>query len=187
VFSERVARQGAVGGPVALGEDRLVIFQVLEHRPAKLRPLEEVRPEVIARLTRARGAEQARKVAEESLARLEAGEDLAKVAAGLKLEVEPATFRGRSDPELPVEVREAVFNAPRPTAGKPMRRVVALDDGAALVEVLGARVPEGQEAELLRSQLAQREIQRRGAATMDAYIAELLGAAKIEKNLSLLQ
>jgi peptidyl-prolyl cis-trans isomerase D len=187
VFAERVARQGAIGGPLALGDDRLVVFQVLEHRPAKLKPLDEVRPQVIARLTRERGTEQARKAAEESLQKLNAGEDLAKVAAALKLAPEPTQFHGRGAPELPVEIREATFKAPRPDAGKPIRQVVALEAGAALMEVTASRVPSGDEAALLRDQLVQREMQRRGGAVIDAYMAELLRNAKVEKNLQVLQ
>jgi peptidyl-prolyl cis-trans isomerase D len=188
VFSDRVANQGVVGGPVALGEERLVIVKVVEHRPAKLKPLEEVRSQVVARLTRERGIEQAQKAAEASLARLTAGEDLTKIAAGLKLSAEPAKFYGRSDPELPVEVRDAVFNASRPTPASPIRQVVKLQDGAALLEVTAVRVPNDQEAGgFLSQQLVQRELQRRGTATVDAYIGELLRNSKIEKNAQLLQ
>ena len=187
VFSDRVARQGAVGGPRALGEDRLVVFKVVEHRPATLKPLEEVRADVVARLTRERGIEQARKAAAEALPKLEAGEDLGKIAAGLKLTAEPAKFYGRGAPDVPVEIRDVAFKGPRPTATKPLRKVVNVEDGAALLVVSGARVPEGPEAALVRNQVVQRDIQRRGAAEVDAYIAEMLRTSKIEKNANVFQ
>ncbi len=182
VFSDRVAKQSAVGGPRALGEDRLVIFQVQEYRPAKLKPLEEVRADVVARLTRERGTQQARKVANEALPKLEGGEDLAKLVAPQKITVEPAKFYGRGDPSLPAEVRDFTFMSSRPAAGRPLRKVVNLEDGAALVEVTGTRVPSGPEAELQRAQLIQRDMQRRAGNEVDAYVAELMGKAKIRKN-----
>lgn len=182
VFSERVAREGNVGGPVALGDDRLVVFEVLEHRPAKLRPLAEVRDQVVASLTRKRGREQALKAAQEALAKVESGEDLAKVATGLKLTVEAAQFVGRGEPAVPVQVVRAAFEAPRPAPGKPHRQAVATDDGAAVFEVTATRVPEGEVAQFIREQVAQREIQRRGSVVVDAYLAELIRKADIEKN-----
>jgi len=182
VFSERVAKQGAVGGPHALGEDRIVVFQVLEYRPAKLKPLQDVRADVVARLTRERGTERARKAAAEALPKLEAGEDLAKLVAASKTTVDPAMYYGRSDPTLPAEVRQVVFDSPRPEPGKPIRTVVNVEDGAALVEVTASRVPSGPEAELLRTQLAQREMDRRGSVEVDAYIAEILARAKVTRN-----
>lgn len=187
VFSDRVARQGAVGGPRALGEDRLVIFKVLEHHPATLKPLDEVRADVVARLTRERGIEAARKAAAEALPKLEAGEDLGKIAAGLKLTAEPAKFYGRGDPNVPVEIRDVAFKGPRPTAAKPIRKVVNVEDGAALLVVSDSRVPEGQAAALVRDQVLQRSIQGLGAAEVDAYIAELMRTSKIEKNPSAFQ
>lgn len=187
VFSDRVANQGAVGGPVALGDDRLVVVKVEEHRPAKLKPLDEVRAQVVAKLTRERGTEAARKAADEALKRLQGGEPLDKIAAGLKLKAEPAKFVGRAAPDLPVEIRDAVFAAPRPVAGQPLRQLVRLDDGAALVEVLGTRVPDGEVATLLGSQLAQRELQRQGGISVDAYLAEVMRKAKVTRNLDLLQ
>lgn len=182
VFSDRVAKQNAVGGPRALGEDRLVIFQVQEYRPAKLKPLDEVRADVVARLTRERGTEEARKVANEALPKLESGEDLAKLVASRKIPVEPAKFYGRGDPTLPAEVRDFAFNAVRPAPGKPLRKVVNLEDGAALVEVTSTRVPSGPEAELQKAQLVQRDMQRRGSNEVDAYVAELMAKAKVRKN-----
>lgn len=187
VFSDRVARQGAVGGPRALGEDRLVIFQVQEYRPAKLKPPDEVRGDVVARLTHERGMEQARKVANEALPRLDAGEDLAKLVAPRKIGVEPAKYYGRGDPTLPAEVRELVFNSARPAAGRPVRKVVNLEDGAALVEVTATRLPSGPEAQLQRAQLVQRDMQRRASNEVDAYIAELMGKAKVRKNTSVFE
>jgi peptidyl-prolyl cis-trans isomerase D len=187
VFSDRVARQGAIGGPRALGDDRLVIFHVEEFRPSALKPLDEVRADIVAKLTRDRGTEQARKAAADALTRLQGGEDLGKIASGLKLTADPAKFHGRSDPDVPVEVRDAAFASARPTPGKPVRKLVNLQDGAALLEVSATRVPEGQEAAVLRDQLQQREIQRRGTTDLESYVAELMRTSKIEKNLSVFQ
>lgn len=181
VFSE-AGRQGRVIGPLALGDDHLLAFKVLEYRPARVKPLEQVREQVIAQLARERGVAAARQAAEAALPRLQAGEDLGKIASSLKLTAEPASFVSRGDPVLPVEVRDVVFNARRPQAGSPLRTVVPMEDGAALVEVTATRVPEGELSAMIGQQIAQREIERRGGAEVDAYLVELMRRADIEKN-----
>src|SRR5690606_2181685 len=50
VFSTTVLDDKRRGGPVALGEDRLVVGQALEHHPPEPKPLEEVRESIVATL-----------------------------------------------------------------------------------------------------------------------------------------
>jgi peptidyl-prolyl cis-trans isomerase D len=188
VFGDKVLNQRLIGGPASLGDDRLVIFRVLEHKPAVPKPLAEVRDGISAQLLRQRGAEAANKAAEAALARLAGGESLDKVAAEFKLKAEPARFVGRADPGLPVQVRSAVFAGVRPEAGKPVRKVVKLDEGgAAVLEVTAVRTgPEGDNAQL-RAQRLQSELQRHGRVETEAYIGEIVRTAKIKKNLKAFQ
>ena len=186
VFSE-ASKQGKIGGPVALGEDRLVVFKVLETRPSQLRPLAEVRDQVVAKLTRERGVAEARKAAEAALARLEAGEDLGKIAGSLKLAAMPARFVGRGDSESPPEVREATFQRARPEPGKPLRRLVELREGTAVVEVSASRTPPVDDVTPMRQQVAQRELARRGNGYVEAYLGELMRVAKVKKHPEVLE
>ncbi len=188
VFGDKVLNQRLIGGPASLGEDRLVIFRVLDHKPAAPKPLAEVRDAISAQLLRQRGAEAANKAADAALTRLAGGESLDKVASEFKLKAEPARFVGRADPGLPVQVRSAVFAGVRPEAGKPVRKVVKLDEGgAALLEVTAVRTgPEGDNAQL-RSQRLQRELQRHGRVETEAYIGEIVRTAKVKKNLKAFQ
>src|SRR5690606_15238769 len=116
VFSEALLTGGRVGGPVQLSEDRITIFQVQQHRPASVRPLEEVRDEITATLIRERGAAAALEAAEQAKAQLAQGRSFEQVAAQLKARDEPARFVQRTAPDLPVELVEALCEAPRPTA-----------------------------------------------------------------------
>ena len=188
VFGDKVLNQRSVGGPASLGEDRLVIFRVLDHKPAAPKPLAEVRDAIAAQLLRQRGAEAANKAAESALSRLTAGESLDKLVAEFKLKAEPARFVGRADPGMPVQVRNAVFAGARPEAAKPVRKVVKLDEGgAALLEVTAVRTgPEGDNAQL-RAQRLQSELQRHGRVETEAYLAEIVRMAKIKKNLKAFQ
>src|SRR3989440_12057364 len=141
LFADPPLAVGRLGGPVLLGDDRLVIVKVLEHRKPQPRPLAEVREGIVTTLTRERGTQAALKAAEDARAKLEGGLSFEALAQELKVSADPAHFVGRRDPSVPAPVREAAFAAPRP-AGKPLFRALALTDGgAAVVAVAAPRTP----------------------------------------------
>lgn len=187
VFSPRALEQRRIGGPVALGDERIVIFRVEEHRKPTLKPLAEVRDAVIAAVRKERGTAAAQEAAQAALARINAGGDslqgLAK-AQGLKLEA--PRFVGRADPSLPAQLRTAVFAARRPNIpGGPgaVRGVLALEaGGAALFEVTQVRrEPDASNAELNKQRVSE-TIGRGGAGDVSAYVEDLRRRAKVEKN-----
>lgn len=183
VFSDAVLNQRRVAGPIPQGEDRLTIVQVVEHMPPAVQPLDAVRDQIVATLTRQRGTEAANIAAEAGLARLAAGESLDKVAAGLKLAAAPPVFVGRQGVDLPVELRDAAFALPRPQAGVPQRRALKLEDGsAALLEVLSVRMDAVSGNPQLQALRSQREQQVYGMRDIEAYFTEVVKDAKIRKN-----
>ena len=184
VFNDRIIGQKAVGGPVSLGEDRLVVFRVIEHRPAQAKPLTEVRDSIVAELLRQRGSTAARAAADVAVQRLNAGESFDKVIADLKLKSEPARYVGRVDPGLPVQVLEAAFAGRAPSADKPVRQALPLDEGgAALLSLTGTRVADAAANDpRLQAQRMAREQQRQGSLVTEAYLTALVKAAKVTKN-----
>lgn len=183
VFSDRVLNQRQVGGPVPLGDDRLTLFQVVEHFPPQVQPLAEVRGQIVANLRRERGAAAAAKAGADALAKLRAGESFDQVLRAARLKADAPRFVGRGDPELPVELREAVFQMAKPAEGKPQHRLVPVDGGAtALVEVSGVRsVPAIDDPQIIALR-AQRELQRYASRDVEAYFAEVVKSAKVTKN-----
>src|SRR5690606_4636867 len=104
VFSDTVLNQGRVGGPVGLGEDRLIVVQVLEHRAPQARPLAEVQASIVSALKHEQGMAAARAAADAALARLRKGEQLDAESRQI----------ARIDPSVPAEIRASVFSMPHP-------------------------------------------------------------------------
>jgi peptidyl-prolyl cis-trans isomerase D len=181
VFGDPPLAVGHLGGPVLLGDDRLVIVKVLEHRKPQPRPLAEVRDGIVAALTREQETRAALQAAEEARAKVAAGASFETLAQGLKVSAEPAHFIGRSDPSVPAQLREAAFAAPRP-AGKPVLRVVKLaDGGAALLAVSAVRTAAARDAKAQTDRVLQ-ETQREGSADVMAYLEEMRRTADVRKN-----
>jgi len=181
VFGEPPLAVGRLAGPVLLGDDRLVIVKLLEHRKPQPQPLDAVRAGIVATITRELSDQGALKAAQGARERMAAGASFETLAQELKLKVDPAHFIGRGDPSVPAQVRDAAFAAPRP-AGKPQLRVVTLaDGGAAIVAVTAVRTAAARDAKA-QADRALQEAQRQGTAEAIAYIEEVRRTADVRKN-----
>src|SRR5262249_34003771 len=132
VFGDSPLQPGRVGGPVLVGEDRLVLVKVTEHSKAQPKPLTEVRDGIVAAIRKERGSEAALNAAQDGQAKLQAGSSFDDVVKQLGVSAEPARFISRADTTVPAQLRELVFNSPKPT-DKPLYRSVALQTGGAAV------------------------------------------------------
>jgi peptidyl-prolyl cis-trans isomerase D len=182
VFSDTTLNQGKIGGPVALGEDRLVIVKVTSHHKAEVRPMAAVHDEIVALLTHERGVAAAKAAVDAAMAKLTGGERLEMIASGWSVQTEPAKFVSRGDPSIPAALRAAAFEVPRP-AGKPQVKTVTLDDGSSVLFVVTrTRVADTS----ANPQLAQRDNQellaRSASGDIASYVNEVKRKAKVVKN-----
>jgi peptidyl-prolyl cis-trans isomerase D len=183
VFSDASIAQRRIGGPAPLGEDRITIFQVREHRPASVKPLAEVRETIIAALKRERGSAAALAAAEAAAAKLKAGGSFDQAIAGLKAKAEQPRFVGRTAPDVPVQLRDAAFAGPRPTKDQPQVQALKLEDGsAAVLAVTDSRVQSFTDNAQIQQLRTQRELRRYSLRDIDAYMDAVVAATKVRKN-----
>jgi peptidyl-prolyl cis-trans isomerase D len=181
VFGDSPVAAGHIGGPVLLGDDRLVLVKVLDrHKPAP-KPLAEVHDSIVAILKKQNGSDAALKAAQAAQTKLDAGTSFDDVAKELGLTAEPARFVGRSDPAVPAAIRTLVFDVPRP-ADKPIYRALKIDTGAALVAVTKSRVDTGDANKQLQGEIVKREMDRQGTADAIAYLEDVRRKADVRKN-----
>jgi peptidyl-prolyl cis-trans isomerase D len=181
LFADPAPAIGKIAGPVLLGDDRLVLAKVLEHRAPQPRPLADVREAIVAAMTREQASQAALKAAEAARDQMQAGASFDAVAQGLKVSAEPAHFVGRNDPSLQGEVRTAVF-AVAPPAGKPQFRALGLKDGSAAVfEVSAVRTAPAAD-DKAQFERGLREAQNQGQNEVLAYLDEMRRTADVKKN-----
>jgi len=187
VFSDDALSGKKIVGPVALADDRLVVFKVLEHHTAAPQPLASVRDEIIAAIRKSEGTAAAKAAADGAVKQLDAGANLDEVLKSLRVSAAPAAYVGRSDPQLPVQVRQAAFAAPRP-AGKPVNRALALDDGgAAVLTITAVKAGSAGANPQNDQQLVAEYYKRDREGEMAAYQLELQRRASIKRNPSIFQ
>ena len=181
VFGDPPLAVGKAGGPVLVGDDRLVIVRVLEHRKPEPRPLAEVRDGIVAALTKEQGTQAALAAAQAARAKLAGGASLDAVAQELKVGADPAHFIGRGDPSLPAQVRDAAFELPRPE-GKTEYSALSLRDGGAAVVALSAVRSTTAHDDKEPAGRGREEAERQGSADALAYVEEVRRTAAVKKN-----
>jgi peptidyl-prolyl cis-trans isomerase D len=130
-FSDDVLVQGNNSSLIDLGNNHSVVIHVDKHVPAAAKPLEEVRASVQQSILQDRITVAARKQADDVLARLQKGEDMAAVAKSLDAKVisVPEAVRGQSF-QVPAPVLKEAFLLPHPgSPDKPGFAEVDMGDG----------------------------------------------------------
>jgi len=181
-FSDDLIKQGVNSEVIEPEKDRLqaVVLRVTEHRDASVKPLPEVRDEIVAALRQTRAREAALAAAEAMRDRVRGGAPVADAADGHK--VESLGLVTRDDARAPQEVRNAAFTLPRPGPGTVAATTAKLGDGAALVVV--AKVEDGTPGDLPEAARAQQGETLSRALASQAYrhlIQDLEARAKIER------
>ena len=160
-----------------------LVLSVAEHREPSVRPLDEVRDQIVALLKARQAADAARAAAEAIAARVVKGEELTAAAEGF--DVVEAGQIGRAATEPPPEVIQLAFSLPQPSDGGALQvgSTVASDSGDAFVVVVYT-VKEGDPSELAPAELEAEErvlTQALAAADVDAVLAAMQARAKIER------
>jgi peptidyl-prolyl cis-trans isomerase D len=187
VFSDATLNQGKIGGPIGLGDDRLVVVKVTAHHKAAVKPLDVVHDEIVTLLKQERGVAAAKAAAEAALAKATAGEKLETLANAAHVTVDPAHFVSRGDPSIPAALRTAIFEGPRPEA-QPVIKSASLDDGSTVVYVVTrTRVADtAVNPTLVQQQNAQLQ-QRSARGEVAAYVNEAKRKSKIVKNMAVFE
>jgi peptidyl-prolyl cis-trans isomerase D len=186
VFGDAVLGEHKIGGPVLVGDDRLVLVKVLSHALPAPKPLTAVHDEIVAALRKDSGSQAALAAAQAAAKRLQAGTDFDAVAKELGVSSEAARFVGREDPSVPAQIREVAFKSAKPGEHQGVYQAFAQSDGGAVVLALSAvRVPAAPPDTQQMARLAQDLSAEYGEDDARAYIEQARQAAKVQKNIAL--
>lgn len=183
VFGGNAISTGALGGPVILDNDKMVIFKVVARHPPHVKPLADVRDSIIAALKSQRETDAALAAANTARAQLLAGSSFEEVAKGLKVKAAAPNFVGRGDPSIPAQIESVAFDAPKPVHGPVYEAVPLQSGGAALIAVTQIRSGTGAQANKYLAKIVEQEqMQRTGEADALGYIAQLRATSTVKKN-----
>jgi peptidyl-prolyl cis-trans isomerase D len=179
-FSQDVL-DGHLSATIEVEKGRGVVLHSADHKLPQQKPLETVRSDVVAAWKKQRGVELANLAAAEAVKKLNAGESWDLVAKGLGGSQQPAKFVARADQTVPMEIRQAAFNAPKP-AQKPIYANVGLAQGDASVFALSAVREDPSDANLKDADLRHQYAARMASDEAQAYTAAVRADAKVTLN-----
>ena len=180
-FSDLVLAQAVISDPVDLGLNHIVLIRLQEHLSEAQLPLEEVRDQVVESVRRKQAMEAASLVADELLAGLVAGGDIATLATESGLELVESESAMRSSQEIDARLRDEIFLLQGPGDDGPARAVVELDEGFAVIQLDSVTAGELAEEDALRKQAYNRRISNASASTETlGFLAMLREQSTIE-------
>ena len=182
VFGSTAIATGAIGGPVILDNNRLVLVKVLARHGPQVKPLAAVRSGIVAAIRAQRAEQAALAAAEAARQKLASGEPFARVAGALHLKAAAAKFIGRDDPSVPAEVIKLAFAAPKPHGG-PLYEAKPLpgEKGAVLLALSAVRIAPEQNPLTTRTRLVQ-QLRTDADGDVVGYITQMRATAKVRKN-----
>ncbi|MGL4716945.1 MAG: peptidylprolyl isomerase, partial [Aeromonas sp.] len=162
-----------------LADGKALVLHITGHRPQAVKPLAEVKEQVIAAIKHDKASEVARGKAQGLLDKLKVGESIVADLTALGLQLETHNGVARFNRDMDQNLIAQAFTLPHPKDGKPSVALVAETNGDRVVVALDkVNVPAApsQMVSMLQGQLGQ------GKAQLDykSLIDELRKAAKIE-------
>jgi peptidyl-prolyl cis-trans isomerase D len=179
-FSQDVL-DGHLSQLVEVEKGRGVVLRATDHRLPQQRSLADVRAEVTAAWKKQRGTELAQAAAADAVRRLQAGESWDGLAKALGGTVQAARFVGRSDQSVPVELRRAAFEAPKPSP-KPVYRALLLDDGNSIAFCISALRADPASTTQRQVMMASQFASQIGSADAQGYADGVRADAKVIVN-----
>ncbi len=182
VFGSTAIAPGALGGPVIVDNNRLVIVKVMARHGPQVKPLAQVRSSIVAVIRAQRTEQAALAAAQAARKKLVSGVTFARVAHALRLKVAPAKFIGRDDPSVPADIGQLAFETPKPHGGPVYQaKSLAGHAGAVLIAVTAVRTAPHRNPLMARTRLEQ-QLRADADGELEAYIAQMRATAKVRKN-----
>jgi peptidyl-prolyl cis-trans isomerase D len=181
-FSDMVLLQGSVSEPINLDENRLVMIRLKEHLPVTLKPLDDVREEIIQSLNDNLALDNANTKAMELLAALQSGASEFEALAtesGLEYGHYEAVKRNSSAPDE--KLVQEVFRLQAPGEDGKVQAVLPTGSGFAVVELESIVQGELDSGDVLVRQQYERVIAN-GSASQEAFalMRQLRSTAEVE-------
>ncbi len=182
-FSDELLAERQVSDLIEIGNDHVLVLRVADHKPSAVKPLAQVRDQIIETLIRAQAAEKLKEHAVELQQRIGAGQSVAEIAADQDLQWQAAIGINRAQAGYAQELVAFVFEQPKPVDGAVIGHTELANGDYAVVKLTAAEagaMPELQEAQQLNltntvnqqagdSELSLFELEKREASEVTIY------------------
>ncbi len=182
VLTDDVLNAGLNSAVLEVGDNHAVVIRLDERKPEELKPLDEVREQILVELKNEKGNALAQEKAEALLAALKSGEDLAQAAIAQGVEFAEPVWSKRNNPEIDRLVLAAVFALPHVKDGQTEWGQVSSSIGnPAVLGLSGVRADESEDSSNTDSGITGQS-QQQGNAVFQALQAGMREVADVVVN-----
>lgn len=128
-FSEDVLEERLNSAAIEIGNDKMVVVRLDEHKPAAPRPLEQVKEQIKSKLEKEKAQELARAESEVFKEKIVKGESVAELAKEKGYVWNDKTWVKRDNTEVAREIVSAVFAMPRGAADEVQTKGLTMNNG----------------------------------------------------------
>ena len=182
-FSEDVLNQKRNSDLIELGENNVAIVHLNAHEPEKLKPLDEVRDQIVVLLKKQKAREQAKQSGQQLLGKIRKGElDLQQAAEQSGGELKEVGAVARDDNSIVPELRAAAFAMPKPEDGKPrFQGVAGVNGDYSIIELDQVDVDASAITDEARQTLLKKMRAEAGNYDYQAFLKALVEQAEIQR------
>jgi peptidyl-prolyl cis-trans isomerase D len=173
-FADDVLLKGNNSSSVELGRNHVVVMRIKDHQPEAVRPLAEVKEQVISTLKREKALSAVKKKAAELLSKVRGGTAPAKLSESKRVTWTAEKALKRDAEKVDKAILQQAFSLPKPHNGS-VSNSVALATGDQAVIVL-TKVVEGDPAKADEKQRAEARSQLQRAVATASTEAAMSGA-----------
>ncbi len=177
-FSADLREQNNNSEVINLSDDVAVVLHVVDYKPAAVRPLAEVKGDVLAAVKLQKAQAAARAEAEKMLVQAQKSESIdaaLKAVEGKQVEHKALT---RNSTELDASLLQALFRMAKPVDGKRSVELTALPDGDQVVMVL-SKVGQSDKDSKMKPMLESQLTQAKSTQTYESLLAQARADAKL--------
>jgi peptidyl-prolyl cis-trans isomerase D len=183
-FSEDVLQQGNASEPVELEPSHVVVLKKTEHSPSHLKPLDEVKEQIVASLKDKKARELLAQKSQDYIKQIQAGKSIMEIAQSAGYPVKEVKGATRGSPDVDMEVIRHAFSMPKPAAEKASASGVTLSNGDYTVIAISAVNP-GDKSKMpveQQSAIVAQLSNIAGQQSFDSFQKALEDSAEIERN-----
>lgn len=160
-FSVEILEDGVNSELIEIADEHIVFIRAKEHKPAAVKPLDEVSAGIQLTLENQKASELAKEKADSLFASLQAGTALSEIASQVNAEVVATTGVTRQSFAPSYEVVQAVFKMATPSDAQ-SAELVTLGNGDVSLVVLNKvyDAPEAEISEQMRDAIARQQINK---------------------------
>lgn len=135
-FSEEVLNEGRNSGIIDISDDHSIVLRLSKYFESSIKPLGEVRSEIVASLTNDQAKQKVKNVAEESVSLLKGGASSQALSEKFGLVWQDRDKVMRNDPQVPRAILKNIFEQPKPQEGAAYFDEFMLNSGDIVVTIL---------------------------------------------------